>query len=541
MQQGLVAERLPFGTRGAVVARLGARDKLARELRCPADGTDAAVVRAAWDRWGEQTPNQMRGPFGFAVTDARSVWLVRDPLGEVPLYFSRVPGGVVVGSDVASVLADPEVSDEVDMDAVALRLARCFRECARRTDFRAVSKVAPGTMVRIEADGTREFRYWRPETIGTNSRLRFEDAVDQAQELLRTAVQDRLHVDRTAVHLSGGLDSGVVAALAAEQLRDCGGVAPPATTWSPAPSDAGYGDPDRDERHLVATLGTALGLEPIYAETPRVLAAVSRPAYLLDDPPAAWLVEQTHAEVLSAAGVSTVLTGWGGDEALSMHSRLVPGELLRGAKPGLAWRATQAPPGVTRTLRGRARYLASATCRSAGVGVATVDGVGSAADVAWRRYSPEIADARLDQQRQWNAGTSTRELMLNRLQLGHLAARNEAWAHGGHPIGLAYLHPLQDRAVVEFALTLPPQFFTYAGTHRRIFRAIAAGLLPAAVVAAPKVVGSDPARTQLTRQAVVTRLPLLRQAGEHVGWPPALLDAWLGSLERVWYTPRTTS
>ena len=470
------------------------------------------------------------------------MWLVRDPLGEVPLYFSRVPGGVVVGSDVAWVLADPEVSDEVDMDAVALRLARCFRECARRTDYRAVSKVAPGTMVRIEADGMREFRYWRPETIGTASRLRFEDAVDRGEELLRDAVHDRLDGDRTAAHLSGGLDSGVVAALAAEQLRDCSGVTPWATTWSPAPSEAGYGDPDRDERHLVATLGTARGLEPLFAGTRLVLDAASRPADLLDDPPAAWLVEQTHAEVLSAAGVSTVLTGWGGDEALSLHSRLAPGELLLGSKPGLAWRATQAPPGVTRTLRGRARYLASATCRSAGVGVASVDGDGSAVEVAWRRYSPEIADARLDQQRRWSAGTSTREVMLNRLQSGHLAARNEAWAHGGHPLGLTYLHPLQDRAVVEFALTLPPQFFTHAGSYRRLFRAIAARLLPAEVVAAPKVVGSDPARTQLTRYAVAMRLPQLRQAGTDLGWPPTLLDAWLGSLELAWQTPtRTTS
>ena len=67
MQPGRVAERLPFGTPGAVIARLGARDKLARELQYPADGTDAAVLRAAWDRWGVETPNHLRGPFGFAA------------------------------------------------------------------------------------------------------------------------------------------------------------------------------------------------------------------------------------------------------------------------------------------------------------------------------------------------------------------------------------------------------------------------------------------------------------------------------------------
>lgn len=66
-------------------------------------------------------------------------------------------------------------------------------------------------------------------------------------------------------------------------------------------------------------------------------------------------------------------------------------------------------------------------------------------EVAWRRYSPEIADARLDQQRRWSAGTSTREVMLNRLQSGHLAARNKTWAHGGHPLGLTYLHRTRTR------------------------------------------------------------------------------------------------
>ena len=530
---------LQFGIRTVVpLTGIAGRENLVTALGCRADIGDAGLLGAAWDRWGTQVGNHLRGAFAFAVCDRDAVWLVRDPMGEAPLYYARIPGGVVVSAAVAAMVARPDVSDEVDLEAVALRLARCFRECERRTDHRAVAKVPSGVVVRVDRTGVHEHRYWQPGAGGSAEVRGFADAVDMGEDLVRAAVADRLVPGGVAAaHVSGGLDSGVVAAVGAQESRARGESLSALTTWSPHPDSAGFGDPWTDERRLVSATGNAIGVEPSYVDVEEVLAACSAAANPLLDPSAAWLIEQVQAARLADLGVRTVLTGWGGDEGLSHNSRLVTGELVRKGRLPSAWRSTQPPPGRRRSTSSRLRTLAGGALRGRAErsipGSEAVGGYGSPVDTAWRSYSPDIADARLDQRELHHSGRTTREVMINRMSAGHLMHRNESWATGGGRWGLTYLHPLQDRRVVDFALGLPPECYTYAGRHRRIFRAIAERLLPIEVVAAPKGVGAERARTQLTRRAVTARLPHLRQACDDLGWPPLLTEAWLEMFQPV--------
>lgn len=56
---------------------------------------------------------------------------------------------------------------------------------------------------------------------------------------------------------------------------------------------------------------------------------------------------------------------------------------------------------------------------------------------------------------------TTRQRMITLLTRGHLTARNESWSRVGARLGIHYASPLQDRRIVDFALSLPPPFFTY--------------------------------------------------------------------------------
>lgn len=488
-----------------------------------------------WARLGPASADHLDGPFAFAVSSQqeRAIWLVRDPLGEAPLYYSQTRRGVWVADDIGDLLAVPDVAHDVDMDAVALRLARCFRLIANRTDFRAISKVPPGTIVRIDEHGLREIRYWQPESVATNGTRSFNEAVEEGTELLRAAARCRLDPDGTAAHVSGGLDSGVVAAVAAQELEAIGRSLHTLTTWSPRPADAGDSARSADQLR-VRLIAERLGVAPQYNDAEQVLRAAATTPRPLTDPPAAWLLEQGHAARAADSGITTVLTGWGGDEGLSRHSARVPGELARRGRMAAAWRATAAPPGKDRSQRQRARLLAATTVEPWRRSVAGRDARDTALDALWRRYSPDIADARLEQQLLLTRAHSTREAILNRLSNGHLAHRNESWAHGGRRFGLTYAHPMQDRRVVEFALSLPPEFFNSGGIHRRIFRGIAAELLPAEVIRTPKVPGNEPAIDELIRRSMRVRLPLWREAAEDLGWPTELIDAWLGSIEIGW-------
>jgi asparagine synthase (glutamine-hydrolysing) len=74
--------------------------------------SDTEVIAHGYEQWGERCVDRFRGMFAFAVWDGttRRLLLARDRLGVKPLYYAEVPGGIVFGSEIKSLLADPEVS-----------------------------------------------------------------------------------------------------------------------------------------------------------------------------------------------------------------------------------------------------------------------------------------------------------------------------------------------------------------------------------------------------------------------------------------------
>jgi len=116
-------------------------------------GSDTEIIVHGYEEWGDRCVDRFRGMFAFAVWDAsaRRLLLARDRLGVKPLYYAEVPGcGIVFGSEIKSLLEDPEVPRAWRPEAIDAYLTLLYIP-APDTIYRAVKKLPPGHILVAEA------------------------------------------------------------------------------------------------------------------------------------------------------------------------------------------------------------------------------------------------------------------------------------------------------------------------------------------------------------------------------------------------------
>ncbi|HEU0052181.1 MAG TPA: asparagine synthase (glutamine-hydrolyzing), partial [Longimicrobium sp.] len=183
---------------------------------------DTEVLVHLWEEHGTGMLAHLRGMFAFALWDARRKMLfaARDRLGKKPFVYARTPSALVFGSAIRAVTADPSVSVEPDYGALDAFLTRQYVP-SPRTAFAGIHKLPPAHFLTCTADGELTIeRYWSPgptpETA--SSAATREELEEEIVERLREAVRLRLISDvPLGAFLSGGIDSGTVVALMAEE------------------------------------------------------------------------------------------------------------------------------------------------------------------------------------------------------------------------------------------------------------------------------------------------------------------------------------
>ncbi|MGW1957142.1 asparagine synthase (glutamine-hydrolyzing) [Streptomyces sp. NPDC001920] len=180
--------------------------------------SDTEVVVRAYAEWGESVADHLDGMFAFAVWDERvqRLLLVRDRLGVKPLFWAAVDGGVAFASEPKALFAHPGIRPRVDADGLREAYSLLFN--TGPTVWSGVREVEPGGLLVLDRDGVRERRYWRLEA-GAHEDDR-DTTVDRIGALLGTAVRSQSEADVPLCSLlSGGLDSTVLTALLADELR----------------------------------------------------------------------------------------------------------------------------------------------------------------------------------------------------------------------------------------------------------------------------------------------------------------------------------
>jgi len=195
-------------------------ERLGHEFRTH---TDTEVVLTAYEAWGAACVERFNGMFGLAIwdRDRRELFLARDRFGVKPVYYAEVGSLLLFGSEIKSLLAHDALRAEVSRPH--LREYFTFQNIfTDGTLFKGVKLLPAGHRVTISADrgAVRPERYWdfafrEPEGPVADAR-EYEEELDR---LFRQAVSRQLVADvPVGAHLSGGMDSGSITALAAQQL-----------------------------------------------------------------------------------------------------------------------------------------------------------------------------------------------------------------------------------------------------------------------------------------------------------------------------------
>jgi len=309
--------------------------------------SDTEVMLAAISRWGiEKAVGRFNGMFAFAVWDRqeRRLYLVRDRLGEKPLYYGWMGKTFLFGSELKSLRVHPAFRDEINRDALALYLRYNYIP-APHTIYKGVHKLAAGTLLVLNVSeggaSSATTSYWsfkevamsgiRQPLTGTT-----EEVMENLERLLREAVLLRMEADvPLGAFLSGGIDSSTVVAMMQAQSKR------PVKTFT-----IGFHEERYNEAKHAKAVADHLGTDHMefYVTPKEAMEVIPLLPTLYDEPfsdssqIATFLISQ-----LARRQVTVSLSGDGGDELFGGYPRYFVGRRLWG---GLGW--------IPRTLRGMA-------------------------------------------------------------------------------------------------------------------------------------------------------------------------------------------
>ncbi len=282
--------------------------------------SDTEVLLHALARWGPSVLTRLRGMFSIAWfrRAQRSLVVARDPLGIKPLYFARTPGAFLFASEVRAILASGLVERKISRRGLSTFFA--FGAVQEPdTIIEGIHSFPAGFWQEIPLDTALRaapptpIRYWRPPPIDPT--ITEAEAVDRIRASLDIAVRDHLISDvPVGIFLSGGIDSTIVAGLAAKHSKDL-------STYTVGFSD----NPDMSESEPAERTASLFGLHhhDVQINTQQALAGVERWLDAVDQPSIDGLNTFVVSKAVKDAGITVALSGLGGDELFCGYGSFV--------------------------------------------------------------------------------------------------------------------------------------------------------------------------------------------------------------------------
>lgn len=339
---------------GETYNHMGLRRKLEVEGASPVwvGHSDTETILACFDAWGiEKTVKRMTGMFAFAVWDEEqhSLTLVRDRLGEKPLYFGITNDVFIFGSELSSLHRHPDFHGTVDRDALTTFLQRSYVP-GPFSIYSEIKKLQPGqllTVTRGSNGGALDIvirPYWvLNEEIERGRRSPFNgsdsDAAKALDIVLTDVIENQMISDvPLGAFLSGGIDSSLVVALM--QKVSSG----PVRTFS-----VGFEDKQFDESESARAMAAHLGTDHVeLIVTPEhIMDLIPRLPDIYCEPFADSSQLPTFiVSELARKHVTVALTGDGADEIFGGYNRYIAA--------GRVWKNASLIPSPIRTVVGNA-------------------------------------------------------------------------------------------------------------------------------------------------------------------------------------------
>ncbi|HEV3138968.1 MAG TPA: asparagine synthase (glutamine-hydrolyzing) [Vicinamibacterales bacterium] len=278
--------------------------------------TDTEAIVHAYEQWGVDSVKRLRGMFGYAIWDSRTrrLLVARDRIGIKPLHYAIAGGRLYFGSEIKSLLESPDVSRDLDPDALDYYLSFLYTP-RNGSIFRDVRKLPPGHLLTWQNGRVSIQKYWQ---LPADEPFRGSeaDAVRDLRATLADSVRSHLLSDvPLGAFLSGGIDSSLVVGLMAETSGAR------VKTFS-----IGFDEPAFDELAHARTVANHFGTDHHeLVVKPDAVAILDRLISHFDEPFAdSSAIPTWYVSEMARRHVTVVLSGDGGDELFGGYDRYLP-------------------------------------------------------------------------------------------------------------------------------------------------------------------------------------------------------------------------
>jgi asparagine synthase (glutamine-hydrolysing) len=427
------------------------------------------LVLECYLKYGENFVSHLNGDFVIIIVNKKNAktLIYRDHLGAKPIGCCLLNDSMLFSSDFLSLAKVTATAENFNELFQLQELTKNNLWDYSLTPNSQVIKVLPGHFIEYSQNGVKQAKYWFPEKIKINKKLDIQTAISELREILTDAVKIRCDTRFiAAAHLSGGLDSSVVAALTKNEFTSQESFY--GLSWSPG--DISSQTIEIDERTLAREICEFTGIE-------LKLSEVSK--HDLIDYCADWrgragyFNEFRIRKDANILGVNLIFSGWGGDEFLSCHDNGIDSDLIFNMNwiDFLKKNTLFKPKNILRILL----YKVFLPLIGKGYFLTWND-----PDKHHRKY------LKLDKIKLGNSKNkllswkSRKDVHIRFIDYYHLASRMEEWAIYGDRLGIEYRYPLLDKRIIEYVIAIPSKLLYKE--KRLIMKELCKGILPEKVV-----------------------------------------------------------
>ena len=179
-----------------------------------ANNSDTEVLIHAYEEYGEDMLNKLRGMFAFVIWDSEKETLfgARDFFGIKPFYYAVVDGNLVYGSEIKSILEYPGYKKELNETALENYLTFQY-SVLDETFFKGIYKLMPSHCLTFHKGELKVKRYWEP-TFDADNNASLDTLIQEIDDAMHDSVEHHKISDvEVGSFLSSGVDSSYVAAI----------------------------------------------------------------------------------------------------------------------------------------------------------------------------------------------------------------------------------------------------------------------------------------------------------------------------------------
>lgn len=279
--------------------------------------SDTEVVLKMYEYFGLESLKRLNGMYGFSIYDKskNKILIVRDRLGEKPIYYLQNQKHIIWASELKSIRDSGNISKfEIDDEALSLFLSLGYIP-APHTIFKGIKKLEPAHFISIKLEdmSLEVCRYWDVEN-SSKVQLSFEEASIELRKLMYESVRMRMVADvPLGVFLSGGVDSAIVSTIMSD-LSDR-----PIKTFS-----IGFEEKKYDESNLAKKISEHIQSEhyELIIKGEDLLSVADRVIANFDEPFAdSSAIPAFFVSKLASENVKVALTGDGADEVFGGYNK----------------------------------------------------------------------------------------------------------------------------------------------------------------------------------------------------------------------------